>query len=67
MSATAAENIQHKLFIKVACASHFMQFERGRHLLYRATQSWLKDGVVDGAQTGEFAADVNGVLTASPA
>ena len=59
--------VQHKLFIKVACASHFIQFERGRHLLYRATQSWLTSGTVDGAQHGEFAADVNGKVTASPA
>jgi pimeloyl-ACP methyl ester carboxylesterase len=42
--------VAHKLFIKVACASHFMQFEHGRHLLYRATQSWLTTGAVDGAQ-----------------
>lgn len=60
-------SVEHKLFIKVACASHFMQFERGRHLLYRATESWLKNGTVDGAERGEFAADVRGNIEASPA
>ena len=55
-----------KLFIRVACASHFMQFERGRHLLYRATESWLKSGEVEGAQRGELAADAGGKLAASP-
>ena len=59
--------VEHKLFIKVACASHFMQFERGRHLLYRATVSWLKSGTVNGAERGELAADPHGKLEASPA
>ena len=58
--------VEHRMFIKVACASHFVSFERGRHLLYRATQSWLAGGVVDGAQRGEFLADVQGHLTPSP-
>ena len=59
--------VEHKLFIKVACASHFMQFEHGRHLLYRATASWLKYGTVNGAERGEFAADTRGNIQASPA
>jgi pimeloyl-ACP methyl ester carboxylesterase len=58
---------EQKLFIKVACASHFLQFERGRHLLYRATESWLKKGIVDGAPRGEFAADASGKVTPSAA
>ena len=59
--------VPHRLLIKVACASHFVQFERGRHLLYRATESWLKRGAVEDAETGEFAADAHGVLTRSAA
>ena len=59
--------VEHRLFIKVACASHFMQFERGRHLLYRATESWLRTGSVNGAERGEFAADARGNIEASPA
>jgi pimeloyl-ACP methyl ester carboxylesterase len=59
--------VEHRLFIKVACASHFISFERGRHLLYRATQSWLAGGAVDGAACGEFMADVQGRLTPSAA
>ena len=55
--------LEHRMFIKIACASHFVSFERGRHLLYRATQSWLADGAVDGAQSGEFFGDVHGKLT----
>jgi pimeloyl-ACP methyl ester carboxylesterase len=57
----------HKMFIKVACASHFMQFERGRHLLYRATAEWLKTGAFSGHSRGEFLADAGGELSAAPA
>jgi hypothetical protein len=56
-----------RMFIRVAGASHFMQFERARWLLYRATVQWLSSGAVDGATAGEFAADVKGVLSAAPA
>ncbi len=59
--------VEHRMFIKIACASHFVSFERGRHLLYRATQSWLAGGAVDGAHNGEFFADVQGRLTPSAA
>lgn len=54
--------VEHRLFIKVSCASHFMQFERGRHLLYRATSDWLKTGAVNGVRTGELAADAAGEM-----
>ena len=56
-----------RMFIKVACASHFMQFERGRHLLYRATAEWLADGVFEGHAGGEFFADAAGKLSAQKA
>ncbi len=59
--------VDHRLFIKVAQASHFIAFERGRHLLYRATASSLANGTVDGARSGEFFGDVHGRPTASPA
>ena len=55
-----------KMFIKVACASHFMQFERGRHLLYRAATEWLKTGAFAGHSRGEFHADPDGAFTAAP-
>ena len=60
-------DVEHKLFIKIACASHFVGFERGRHLLYRATRSWLEGANVDGAERGEYFADVDGRLTPQPA
>lgn len=58
---------EQKLFIKVACASHFMQFERGRHLLYRATCSWLRNGALEGHARGEYLAGEQGRLSAAAA
>ena len=52
----------HRLFIKVRCASHFMQFERGRHLLYHAASGWLRAESVDGADRGEYVADAKNCL-----
>lgn len=59
--------VEHKLFIRLACASHFIQFERGRHFLYRATESWLKTGAVDGVARGEYASDERGNIEARDA
>jgi pimeloyl-ACP methyl ester carboxylesterase len=59
--------VEHRLFIKMACASHFVSFERGRHLLYHATEGWLARGAVDGFATGEFFADTEGKLAPSAA
>jgi pimeloyl-ACP methyl ester carboxylesterase len=55
--------VDPRLFIKVCCASHFMQFERGRHLLYRATIDWLTSGSVEGVYQGEYTANVDGFLS----
>lgn len=52
-----------KVFIKVGCASHFMQYERGRHTLHRATREWLETGTIDGARRAELHADADGRLS----
>ena len=57
----------HRMFIKVPCASHFMQFERARHLLYRSTAAWLSTGDFSGHARGEFHADAAGELKAASA
>ena len=54
---------EQRVFIRVACASHFMQFERGRHVLHRATIEWLATGAIDGATRTELQADEEGKLT----
>ena len=60
-------NAEATMLMKVQCASHFVSFEHGRHLLYRATQEWLASGTVDGAARGEFFGDVKGRVTRAPA
>ena len=54
--------VERKVFIKVACASHFIQYERGRHVLHRATREWLETGAIEGARSAELHADADGKL-----
>ncbi len=51
-----------RMFVRVAGCSHFMQFERARHLLYRAAAEWFHEGAFMGRESGEFAADTGGKL-----
>lgn len=50
----------HKAFLGIACASHFMAWERGRHVQRRAALEWLEHGTLDGNRTGMFRADEQG-------
>lgn len=52
-----------KLFVKVACASHFMLWEKQHTVLQNISLQFLRDGKVDGASRGAFAADADGKLT----
>ena len=56
-----------RMFVRVAGCSHFMQFERARHLLYRATIEWMSEGAFAGHREGTFAADTQGALASAPA
>jgi pimeloyl-ACP methyl ester carboxylesterase len=56
-----------RMFVKVAGCSHFMQFERARHLLYRATAEWMGEGAFMGQDGGEFAADTQGTMVRATA
>ena len=56
-----------RMFVRVAGCSHFMQFERARHLLYRAAAEWFSAGSFMGHASGEFAADTAGRLCAATA
>lgn len=48
-----------KLFVKIACASHFLQFERARYALHRIAREWFREGAVAGFHTGELVADAH--------
>jgi pimeloyl-ACP methyl ester carboxylesterase len=57
-----------KVFLRVACASHFMMWERGRHVQRRAVLEWLDHGMLDGNRTGTYRADEVGMIArAAPA
>jgi pimeloyl-ACP methyl ester carboxylesterase len=53
---------EKRVFIKVECASHFVQFERGRHVLLQRTVEWLRHASIDGTSLGEFTASPDGTL-----
>lgn len=54
--------VEHKVLIKVGCASHFMSYERGRHVLHRAAREWLQSGTIAGMTHAELYADRDGRL-----
>ena len=49
-----------KVFVKVACASHFMLWERQHKTLHSASLEWLRDGKFMGATRAMFEADADG-------
>jgi len=51
---------KNKLFVKIACASHFLQFEKARYALHRMTQEWMRSATVAGFDSGELYADADG-------
>lgn len=49
-----------KVFLGVACGTHFMNWEKQRRVLHKASIDWLKNGSLAGATTGSFRADEKG-------
>jgi pimeloyl-ACP methyl ester carboxylesterase len=49
-----------KVFVKVACASHFMLWEKQHKALHDASLQWLRDGKFVGASSGAFEIDADG-------
>jgi pimeloyl-ACP methyl ester carboxylesterase len=35
--------VEQKVFIRIACGSHFLQYERNRKVLHEASRQWLQD------------------------
>ncbi|MFT5539420.1 MAG: pimeloyl-ACP methyl ester carboxylesterase [Alphaproteobacteria bacterium] len=54
----------HKAFLQIAYASHFMMWERARVVQRRAALEWLSHGTFNGACTGTFRADAAGQIQA---
>lgn len=53
-------NVEQKVFIKIACGSHFLQYERNRKVLHEASRQWLQTGAINGKKQGMMSADADG-------
>jgi pimeloyl-ACP methyl ester carboxylesterase len=53
-----------KVFLGVACGTHYMAWERAHRAMHDASLEWLNDTTLLGANTGRFRADENNVITA---
>ena len=52
-----------KAMVEIACASHFAQWEKQRHLLHSLSGAWLEEGTVMGRAPGVYRADERGALS----
>lgn len=44
----------NKVFISIACGSHFLVWEKNHGALHEASRQWLASGTFNGAKRGEF-------------
>ncbi len=51
---------KEKVFINVACASHFMVWEKQRHVLHATSLEWFTRGRVQKVKSGEFRVEEDG-------
>jgi pimeloyl-ACP methyl ester carboxylesterase len=56
--------VRDKAFVLVESASHFMTWEKQRHVLHAASLEWLGHGRINGKRGGRFAVDWNGYYSA---
>jgi len=54
--------VPQKVFVHVACASHYMVWENQHMALLNASVEWLQQGTYDGQFNGAFAVDVSGQI-----
>jgi pimeloyl-ACP methyl ester carboxylesterase len=50
----------HKAFVRIANATHFVQYERARHVVHQLAVNWLRRGEVSGATRAEVSVDWDG-------
>ena len=51
---------EQKVFVEVACASHYLPWENQHMILLRASKEWLRHGTFAGRSNGSFLVDVDG-------
>lgn len=50
---------QRKVFLGIACGTHFINWEKQRRVLHKASIDWLSNGSLDGQTGGMYRADEN--------
>lgn len=58
-----ALTVDHRVFVKVACGSHYLQYEKNRKVLHEASREWLQKGTVTGLKQGMLSADADGKIS----
>ncbi|MCC7348074.1 MAG: alpha/beta hydrolase [Variibacter sp.] len=53
---------ERRVFVKVQCASHFLPYERVRHVLHRSALEWYASASLAGETCAEFYSDPEGAL-----
>jgi pimeloyl-ACP methyl ester carboxylesterase len=59
--------VRDKAFVDVAFGSHFMAFEKQRHVLHSASLQWLAEGRINGERRGTFKVNWDGRWSADQA
>ncbi len=52
--------VEHKAFIKIACGSHFLIYEKNRKVVQEASREWLLKGSVGDGRHGYLSTDAEG-------
>src|SRR5262249_25306610 len=53
---------RQKVFVHVACASHYLLWENQHKVLLKASLEWVRDGTYNGQRNGSFAVDTAGQI-----
>jgi pimeloyl-ACP methyl ester carboxylesterase len=54
---------QQKVFLGIACGTHFTNWEKQRRVLHKASLDWLKNGSLGGQTSGMYRADENAQIS----
>ena len=54
---------ENKVMVEVACASHFLNWERRHKVLHEASKHFLRHGSVHGVKRGVLTVNADGTIT----
>ncbi len=59
----AAIGSQNKVMVEVACASHYLNWERRHKILHKASEHFLRHGSFEGVEQGVLTLNADGTIT----